>query len=429
MSDPHLVDYFQVNTSITNSIELVGTSSVLMANQEPSNLVGCLLDVSGSIRKVFDETNQSDGHALDRFNVVLGAALNIAHKKQQGGSNAKMFVGAFGLDRKARYPPTVDLCGIAETLIGDIDSDDRSGHDQLIGIANENNLAHITEYIRTKLTDNVARIVYGCLRRHPERISEFIDAIPSADETRNLHETKNQATSGLGSGLIVGGLAMGGLLGLLAAVCPGVGAKIGADIYEDHAVDSSQGLQLARQICRKWFQDFVDLVPRPVGDVVRLLQELQRHYMGARGSVSGSIEEFIYGDTPMCDALNRSLSAFRAHPDFDHRVLVLMSDGQGTDGDPGQVASDLHSEDVIVASVYLTSNQEIAQQLLYDQRDKSWNRGQYTHFNIASKVSTNNHPIPVLMSVGWQVPSSGEVALYVSVYTRSAVDEFCSLLV
>jgi hypothetical protein len=106
-----------------------------------------------------------------------------------------------------------------------------------------------------------------------------------------------------------------------------------------------------------------------------------------------------------------------------------MSDGQGTDGDPGQVASDLHSEDVIVASVHLTSNQEIAQQLLYDQRDKSWNRGQYTLFNIASKVSTNNHPIPVLMSVGWQVPSSGEVALYVSVYTRSAVDEFCSLLV
>lgn len=249
MSDPHIVNYFQVNTSIRNSIKLVGTSSVLMANQESSKLVGCLLHVWACTRSL---------------QCCARCSPQYARKEQQGGSNAKIFVGAFGLDRTAGYPPTVDLCGIAETLIGDIDSDDRSGHNLLIGIANENNLAHITEYIRTKLTDNVARIVYGYLRRHPERISEFIEAIPSADETRNLHETKNQATSGLGSGLIVGGLAMGGLLRLLAAVGLGVGAKIGADIYEGHAVDSSQGLQLARQICREWFEDFVDLIPRPV---------------------------------------------------------------------------------------------------------------------------------------------------------------------
>lgn len=406
-----------------------------MATQESSKLVGCLLDVSHSMRKVFDETHQSDERALDRFNAVLGAALNIARKEQQTNSNAKMFVGAFGLDRQAGYPPTVDLCGIVETLIGDIDGDDRSGHDLLIDIANKNNLAHITEYIRTRLTDNQARIVHGCLRRHPDRIREFIDAMPSADEIRNLREWKNKVTQ-VTFGTSATGIAMSPLthnpVDVLASAgrgVVGVVAKVCANRYEDRAVDSSEGLKLACQICREWFEEFVDLVPRQVGDVVRLLQELQRRYMGARGCSSGSIEEFIYGDTPMRDALNRSLSAFRAFPDFDQRVLVLMSDGHWTDGDPSQIASDLRSENVIVAGVYLTSDQDFAQRLLYDQQDKRWNRGQRTLFNIASKVSTDNHPIPVLMSVGWQVPCSGEVALYVSVCTKSAVDEFCSLLV
>ncbi|KAF4235389.1 hypothetical protein CNMCM6457_003190 [Aspergillus fumigatiaffinis] len=399
-----------------------------MANQESSTLVGCLLDVSGSMRNVL-ETGRSDERAVDRFHAVLGAALNIARKEQQSDSKAKMFVGAFGLDRQAGYPPTVDLCRIAEVLLGDVDRDDRSGHDRLIDIANENNLAHITEYIRNKLTDSVARIISICLRRCPGRISEFIDAIPSADETRELRNRKNQATSATGSGLMTTGFMAAGLVGALFGGVLGVGVKTGADIYEDRAVDSSEGLQLARRICREWFQDFVDFVPRPVSDVVRLLQEVQRRSTGPHRWLSGTIEEFMYGDTPMRDALRRSLSAFRAHPDCDQRVLVLMSDGHWTDGDPGKIASELHSENVAVAGVYLTSDRDVAQRRLYDQPASSWDKGRSTLFNIASKVSASKHPIPVLMSVGWQVPSSGEIALYVCVCTETAVEEFCSLLV
>jgi hypothetical protein len=243
-----------------------------MANQESSTLVGCLLDVSGSMRKAF-ETGRSAEIVIDRFDAVLGAALNIARREQQNDAKTKMFVGAFGLDRRGGYPPTVDLCGIAEALSGDVNRNDRSGHDLLIEIANERNLAHITEYIRSKLTDSEARIVHACLRRHTDRISEFIDALPSADQARKLQEAKDKAISR--GGAILGttlervrfmsfsapGAAISGTLGRAIA-------KAGTDKIASQVVDSLKGLQLARRIYREWFEDFVDFVPRPVSDIV-----------------------------------------------------------------------------------------------------------------------------------------------------------------
>ncbi|KAI9035447.1 uncharacterized protein KD926_003473 [Aspergillus affinis] len=106
-----------------------------------------------------------------------------------------------------------------------------------------------------------------------------------------------------------------------------------------------------------------------------------------------------------------------------------MSDGHATDGDPGEIATELHSEGVVVASVYLTSDHNVAQRRIYDKPAYSWDKGQRTLFNIASKVSASKHPILVLMSLGWQIPCSGEVALYVCVCTETAAAEFCSLLV
>ncbi|EAU36755.1 conserved hypothetical protein [Aspergillus terreus NIH2624] len=353
-----------------------------MAHKESSTLVGCLLDVSGSMRKVF-ETGRADDRAVDRFHAVLGAALQIARKEQQSDSKAKMFVGAFGLDRQAGYPPTVDLCGIVKALLGEIGQDDRSGHELLIEVANENHLAHITEYIQSKLTDTVARIVHACLRRHPERICEFIDAIPSAEQTLLSQRKKDELKSGIKT--------------IFKPLTPVGGATL--------AETANSGVDK----CGDW--------------------ELQLHATGARTCLSATIEEFMYGDTPMRDALNQSLAVFRENAEFGQRVLVLMTDGYGTDGDPSHIASELRAERVTLAGVYLTNDRHVAQRRLYDQPASSWNKGQRTLFHMASKVSASEHPIPVLVSVGWQVPYSGEVALQVSLCTETAVEEFCSLLV
>lgn len=275
-------------------------------------------------------------------------------------------MGAFGLDRQARYPSTVDLCGIIKALLEDNDRDDRSGHDLLIKIANKNNLAHITEYIRQKLTDSVARIIYACLHRYPERIPEFIKgAILNTDKIQESKKIKGRAKFGTGTLLTVNRFSLNDPVGGLIGAALAAETATGANIYENQAVDSSEGLQLARRIYKGWFRDFVNFAPRPVSNIVRLLQLLQQRSIGARRWLS--INEFIYGDTPMREDLDRSLSTFRANSDCGQRVLIFMSDSHATDGNPNEIATELHSEGIVIASIYLTSDHNVAQRRLYDK--------------------------------------------------------------
>lgn len=85
--------------------------------------------------------------------------------------------------------------------------------------------------------------------------------------------------------------------------------------------------------------------------------------------------------------------------------------------------------EVIIATVYLTAHQSTDNRRIYDQPGKDWNEGQHMLFSLASKVSIHSHPIPVLATIGWKIPSSGVGALYATVCSAAALDEFCFMLV
>ncbi|POR37004.1 Uncharacterized protein TPAR_02794 [Tolypocladium paradoxum] len=406
-----------------------------MSVRSPTAIIGCLLDVSGSMREAL-ETGRSDERAVERLRAVLCASLRLARAEQGLNPHALMFVGVFGLNHGAGCPPGVDLCGVVDALLGTRESDPlKTGHELLVALANENNLAHVTRYIRTKLTEHEARIVNAYLRRHPERKAEFISAIPGPEQVRNLR-TGSQvggAASGIVAGMVVAGpvgAAVGGLLACLAA-------DKGADVVENHAVDQSDGMRLARRICGEWLLDFANLTPRPVADVVNLLERLQGHTeAGSRtqerepgeGTLLDTLRTYMYGYTPMRDALSRSLAAFREHPGVEQRVLVLVSDGVSTDGDPLPLALELQQANVTIAAVYLTGDQTGPHRRLYDRPADGWTAGEHALFSMAARIAGATHPVPVLTSMGWGVPSSGECALYATVSSSAVLDEFCSLL-
>lgn len=403
-----------------------------MPDQSPTTVVGCLLDVSGSMREAI-QSGRSDECANERLCAVLRAALKLAQAEQRHDSHALVFVGVFGL-KTAGCPQVVDLCGVSNALL-DGHVNHRTGHELLIALANENNLAHVTKYIRTKLSDNEARIVYAYLRRHQERIQEFVNAIPPAEQMY-IVRTGSQAGGAIAISTI--GFLLAGPIGVIAGGLIGAGAAgKGVTMVEDSKVEQSEALQLARRMCNEWWLDFANLVPRPVDNVVDLLQRLLEH-QPARGNNGGeepnthgmldTLRSYMYGSTPMRDALSKSLAAFRVTPIAEQRVLVLVSDGISTDGDPLEVARDLQQENVTIAAVYLTSDGEIPHRRLYDQAAEGWGGGQLTLFGMAATVAGTTHPIPVLTSMGWEIPSSGECALYTTVCSVAALDEFCSSL-
>jgi hypothetical protein len=99
-----------------------------------------------------------------------------------------------------------------------------------------------------------------------------------------------------------------------------------------------------------------------------------------------------------------------------------------TDGDRRPLAEELRQDKVSIAAVYLTNDRAAATKRLYYEPHGAWQEGQHILFDMASKVDCATHPIPVLASMGWQVPSSGECRLYSTVSSAAMLEEFCSIL-
>lgn len=149
-----------------------------------------------------------------------------------------------------------------------------------------------------------------------------------------------------------------------------------------------------------------------------------------------TLRRYIYGRTPLREALRQSSNTFenfRHGTTVKRRVLILVSDGHSTDGNPVELAKELtcmgNEEDrVTLAVIHLMSNPAIPRRRLYAREATGWDIGQRTLFGMASKVAGDVHPVPVLGSMGWKIPSCGEFALYASLCSATALDEFCSLL-
>ncbi|KAF4454080.1 hypothetical protein F53441_3365 [Fusarium austroafricanum] len=402
-----------------------------MSDSTPQVVVGCLLDVSGSMRSAL-EPGHSNEPASDRLRAVLRVALKLAKAERQQNPNAYMFVGVFGLQTSEEHPnpSAADLCGIADTL-NDSESHS-SGHDLLITRANEHNLSYISKYIRSKLTCQEARIVDAHLRRHPHKVREFVDAIPPEAEADMLQRSSQSVGKTVAKA--VGGFLLGPIGSALGELVGNFSGRASGSAIEDFKADNSEALAMARRIQKEWLVDFTDFVPRRVSEVVDILQRLQAHqdHHGGSGedddNLFDAIRAYMYGLTPMCHALEKALGAFRSKQEAQRRVLVLISDGNSTDGDPSTAASDLRSKGISIATVNLTDDRSSTQRALHYKADLLWDEGTRNLFQMSTPVPGSTHPIPVLASVGWTIPSAGEIALFATVCTVTALEEFCSML-
>lgn len=373
----------------------------------PDAVVGCLLDVSGSMRSAI-ETGRGDERASDRLRAILRAALNLAKAEQHHNPNALMFVGAFGM--KDNEAPFIDLCGLLGGILDrDLNSSRKTnGREELIALANSQGISHITHFIETKLSEHEARIVHEHLQQHPQDIEEFVRIIPD-EGTMAGHQRLEH---------------LGEILGfsLLSQIA-------------DAAAEQNDALKMARRICKTWMRKYEDLTAKPVSEVIPLLDRLQDHPSMAQRSeeqttLLDDLKSYIYGWTPMRAALRKAETLYDRHTRVKHRVLVLISDGVSTDGHPLSLAESLRTDGVLIASIFLTSDETLPRRCLYDRLTNlpRPDEGRKVLFSMASKVSVLQHPVSALAAIGWAVPSSGECSLHAQVCSSDALSEFCSIL-
>ena len=69
-----------------------------------------------------------------------------------------------------------------------------------------------------------------------------------------------------------------------------------------------------------------------------------------------AIEPYIYGGTPMREAMQNALSIFKQADQDVSKVLFILSDGESTDGNPLPIAEHLRALGVQIVTCYLTAD-------------------------------------------------------------------------
>jgi len=164
-------------------------------------------------------------------------------------------------------------------------------------------------------------------------------------------------------------------------------------------------------------------------DAVTLtLTELARLWSGEPASFNHA-ENFIFGGTPMRQCLEQVAGRFASEavklPAGVHKFLVLVSDGEPTDGDPGPALERIRSQGVFVASCLVTEADVTELRRLYSEPCPEWNNAARLMFEAASAVEDDDVYRELLEGQGWSVGEKARV--FMQINHSEMMDEFLTL--
>jgi hypothetical protein len=188
--------------------------------------------------------------------------------------------------------------------------------------------------------------------------------------------------------------------------------------------------------------------PRPLSTVVQLTKRLQsalkpnKDQDSAMDKVQSAPEDsqstiinwermlddigpYLYGGTPMCKALQSVRPIFQDQR-YSSKVMVLISDGAATDGDPLPPAQVLRNAGGTIFACLLTDSviEEPRRLRGLTEVDRSWPKAARDMFEMASTASYDSGPVQVLRRRGWKLPASGQCKLFVQANNPIIIDEF-----
>ncbi|CAF4638548.1 unnamed protein product, partial [Rotaria sp. Silwood2] len=183
--------------------------------------------------------------------------------------------------------------------------------------------------------------------------------------------------------------------------------------YIEEAMHSSAVMKLETMLKpRKRPLDNVASILRDVVESSNSSSSAQEPLSAAQlSSLVNAIKPYIYGDTPMCEALGYALEAFQS-TNHTSKVVFVLSDGESKDGNPVELAERLHHSDVIVFACLLTSKNISQPRRLYDAPDPNWSKAQHDMFAMSSIVSNTCPAMAILLKKHWKLPDSGQSRLF-----------------
>lgn len=231
------------------------------------------------------------------------------------------------------------------------------------------------------------------------------DSIISNDEIENLKERYTAEIKRRYSG-------MGGL------------ADIGRNLGFGGIVDSVEGVAYAsgesevRNRILAEVQQRLSIKLETVGELTLSLNELVVLWQGSSTSFEHA-EGFIFGGTPMCEALRKIKVRFQTEidkiPDKNlESVLLLVSDGEPTDGNPEPIAKQISKLGVTIICCYITDEDVGSPRTLYGKAKENWPSGAQLMFRMSSHIPEDSPLINYLLRESWTIAKNAKAFIQVN---------------
>ena len=413
------------------------------------SMIGIVLDVSNSMESAYALDGSHDA-SVERTHAILTTITNILKREFEAvhpRRQESVFASIFGLRKSVG---TCDLFAMLEHLKrvreeGDIDIPE-DGYEAISDLATKHGSPRAIEWIREQLSREEAATLYRGLRFDPDLIPEMIRLFPT-EITRTAVDGGSRALSTV-TDITDTTDTMKRLLSVkLQSRVNNVEEKVSKASQDKAQSPIAYWYVNAKRIIEafssgKLVEDVLGRMEhpkaRPVQEVATLLDDLLQVELPSAPSSSlhdrirellKPIKPYILGLTPMCKALKDATDVFKETTRT--RILFILSDGDSTDGDPQEIAQQLHQLDVIIVTCFLTSNRiDNPRRLLY-KADPKWRgrNGRQVLFEMSSTMKNTHTPISYLIDANWELPSAGESRLFVQANSLDVVNEFCEIVV
>jgi hypothetical protein len=208
----------------------------------------------------------------------------------------------------------------------------------------------------------------------------------------------------------------------------GLAKSIGLGDLTERA--ESLGRHEVKQRVAAEIQQRLDQRLRSLGDTTLGLDEFAT-FWNASGSQLAEAEPLIFGNTPMLavmievrDRFARELRRLSSTP--VHPLLLLVSDGEPTDGDPEPIAAEIRDMGVTIVSCYLTNFDLASPRRLRAAPDPDWPEGAARLFRMASPLADDSPLSRRLLKEGWVIERGA--ACFVQVNHSETLEGFIQAL-
>jgi hypothetical protein len=155
-----------------------------------------------------------------------------------------------------------------------------------------------------------------------------------------------------------------------------------------------------------------------IGDVNSTLEELQELWGEGDDSINNQqLHELLFGATPMCAVVNEVMARLKRTPaisENEARVLLLVSDGMPTDGNPSKLFDLVKSIGTCIVTCFVSADDVLEPHVLYAQERQHWSDGARLMFAAASPMDDQSSVARELLARGWHIEPGAKLFIQIN---------------